>query len=351
VQARNLPLPAETEAQLDDLEQQRERLQQQIEETDEEEYYALYEQLEAVEQSIEAIQRNRPRQYAKRTKAYCGVLVGIRSNGELGLIYGLVRKEDRPEFGPTAPTDDESDDASATLETPRQPEGDANESRTYSSALLLDLSQHKTAAIAAELTKQPEIALATVVYTLVLNHFGLDLHVYGSHSSVQLSSKAAHLEGAEDARACIELNTQRQDWLAQFPKNATELWQWCITRTQDTLLALLAFCTALAVDGVEANKDSSHKSRLNHADQLANALRMDMGNWFTPTADNFFKRVSKAQIARALTEAGKPLRPEGFKNKKEELAAIAEKEVRGTGWLPEPVRIDATPGTGKGENG
>jgi ParB family chromosome partitioning protein len=65
---------------------------------------------------------------------------------------------------------------------------------------------------------------------------------------------------------------------------------------------------------------------------------MDMTKWFTPTADNFFARVSKPQILAALSEAGKKA-PDASKLKKAELASQAAAAIQGTGWLPTPVRI------------
>ena len=67
---------------------------------------------------------------------------------------------------------------------------------------------------------------------------------------------------------------------------------------------------------------------------------MDMTRWFEPTAENFFGRVSKAQTLSALSEAGKTV-PDSAKLKKAELAAMAEQELHGTGWLPAPVRTTA----------
>ena len=66
---------------------------------------------------------------------------------------------------------------------------------------------------------------------------------------------------------------------------------------------------------------------------------MDMRDWFVPTADNFFGRISKDQIANALTEAGRPLGLQELKGKKDQLASIAAKDIQDTGWLPEPLRI------------
>ena len=79
-----------------------------------------------------------------------------------------------------------------------------------------------------------------------------------------------------------------------------------------------------------------------HANALGLALRMDMAQWFTPTADNFFSKVSKSRIVQALAEAGTPLMIDTAPLKKADLAARAEKAIQNTGWLPEPLRIIPT---------
>jgi ParB family transcriptional regulator, chromosome partitioning protein len=92
------------------------------------------------------------------------------------------------------------------------------------------------------------------------------------------------------------------------------------------------------VNGVQS-KNSNDGERLKHVDDLARALRIDMTKRFTPTAENFFGRVSKSQIAEALEEAGKPAGVGTLAFKKADLATVAEKEMRGTRWLPRPLRI------------
>jgi ParB family chromosome partitioning protein len=92
---------------------------------------------------------------------------------------------------------------------------------------------------------------------------------------------------------------------------------------------------------VQSKTDNS-AARVQHADALAGALGLDITKWFTPTAENFFLRVSKSNIADALAEAGKPLTGDGLNRKKTDLAALAEKEIAGTDWLPKPMRISAT---------
>ncbi len=109
-------------------------------------------------------------------------------------------------------------------------------------------------------------------------------------------------------------------------------------QTQEKLLELLAYCVSRTVDGVEFKNDNDPQ-RLQRADAVARALGCDMTKWFTPTASNFYSRVSKARIADALAEAGKPVDADGLKQKKVDLASQAEASTTGTGWLPEPVRV------------
>jgi ParB family chromosome partitioning protein len=212
---------------------------------------------------------------------------------------------------------------------------------SYSATLTECLTQHKTAAIAVELMQHPKVALAAVVHGLVLSQFGLDLHLYRSATSIQLSTTQPHLGTVEADTACKNLEQQRKQWIAQFPRSSGALWRWCLERDQDALLSLMAFCAAKSLNAVRAKGESAKCHRLQHADAIATALGMDMMKWFTPTAENFFKKIPKSLMLAAMTEAGKPPTIDAAKLKKAELAEFAERTLRGTGWLPEPLRIRA----------
>ena len=174
---------------------------------------------------------------------------------------------------------------------------------------------------------------------LVGQEFRLDWHQYGRSSSLQLSSQPPSLTAAEGSPACLFVEEQRQAWLRQVPTESDGLWHWCVEQDQDTLLRLLAFCAARSVNGIQAKSDYSYRERLAHANALGLALQIDMAQWFTPTADNFFLKVSKSRIVGALAEAGTPLMVDTTQLKKADLAARAEKAIQNTGWLPEPLRI------------
>ena len=74
------------------------------------------------------------------------------------------------------------------------------------------------------------------------------------------------------------------------------------TQPQDILLDLLACCAACTVNAVQSKSDSVDNERSLHADRLAAALRLDMAVWFTPTAANYFRRISKTGILAAFQE-------------------------------------------------
>ena len=90
----------------------------------------------------------------------------------------------------------------------------------------------------------------------------------------------------------------------RLPRESAPLFTWCLEQEQSTLLELLAFCAACTVDAVTAKQDCESR-RIAHADALASALNLDMVQWFTPTAENYFSRVGREQIVSAVCGANK----------------------------------------------
>ncbi len=99
-----------------------------------------------------------------------------------------------------------------------------------------------------------------------------------------------------------------------------------------------AFCVARTVNAILLKADRPDSGRIKHAECLAKALHLDMAAWFTPTAANYFSRISKAGIIAALKEQKGAEAPSWSGMKKTDLAALAEREIAGTGWLPELLR-------------
>ena len=331
-----VPMSAATQKTLAKLQEKAAQLQEEIDAQEDDDVRELIATLTEAEDAAESIRAKHVGTYDAGAKAKSGVIITIGNDGQPEFICGLLRKQDIAALQ----TDASADEPEApTGETHSSPDAEAQDSTAgYSAALIESLTTHKTAAIAAELAQNPRIALAAVVHAQVLSQIGMSLNVYRHSTCLGISAHVTSLSQAADSPAFASLEKREQDWLRDLPHDADQLWQWILTRDQETLLRLLAHCAASSVNAIERKQDQDGPGRLIHADQLANALGMDMTKWFTPTADSFFARVSKPQILAALTEAGKTA-PDASKLKKAELASQAAAAIQGTGWLPAPVRI------------
>ena len=335
--APELPLSQEQQAELTELQEKRDAVLnglQEIGEEEEEDLDAqpLYDRIDEIDGRMAAIRRNRRAAYSDDVKGICGVVVSIGQTGEPEFVYGLLRKEDEK--------DAIQAESTVTTDCPTSVEAKPERESSGLSAVLIEtLTQHKAAAIAAELSRQPSIALAALVHALVLAEFGMDLHLYRAQSCLQVSSQKTYLEAANPCLALSTLDKEKVYWLERLGKVRDTLWQWCLEQDQETLLTLLAYCVSRTVNGVKSKADENSNVRYQQADALAAELRIDMTQWFTPNAENFYSKVSKSCITQAFAEAGKPLRAESQKLKKAELASLAESELKNTGWLPESIRI------------
>jgi len=333
-----VPLSAATQKKLAKLEEKAAQLQEEINAQEDDDVRGLIAKLTETEDAAEAIRAKHAGTYDADAKAKSGAVITIGNDGKPKFICGLLRKQDIAALQMDAPVEEAEARTSQTGSSPAAVAEAEDCTADYSAALIESLTAHKTAAIAAELAQNPRIALASVVHAHVLSQIGMSLNVYRHSTCLGMSASVTSLSQAADSPAFASLEKREKDWLRELPHDADQLWQWMLARDQDTLLRLLAHCAASSVNAVERKQDQGGPGRLIHANQLASALGMDMAKWFTPTADNFFARVSKPQILAALTEAGKTA-PDASKLKKAELASQAAAAIQGTGWLPAPVRI------------
>ena len=64
----------------------------------------------------------------------------------------------------------------------------------------------------------------------------------------------------------------------------------------------------------------------------------DMRQWWTPSVEGFYGRLSKAALVEAVTEAGVTADAPFDSVKKAEAAAMAAKALKDSSWLPLPLR-------------
>jgi ParB family transcriptional regulator, chromosome partitioning protein len=317
-----VPLTGEEQQQFDSLQAEYTALNDAWCESDDEDAPERLDELEKLISDIE----DRDGVWTPEQLAIAGAVVSIDHAGKVKIERGYVKPEDMPKqpkktkpAGVSGATDTEAVEA---------------ETSGLSAALVESLTAHRSAALAATLLDAPDKGLATIVYALVL-----DIFDHGHDTAIELSGKTQSLELVEGSPAFQRLEQARDSWGQSIPGNPDDLWQWCLEQDQSVLLDLLTFCAACMVNAVQRKADRPGCPRLEHAGKLSVAVNLDMKAWFTPNAEGYFSRVSKPQILDALTAArNQPPAPAWDKLKKAELAALAEREVAGTGWLPDILR-------------
>ncbi len=318
------PLSPKLAKELAALEQEYDTLEAAWEQDPDAEYP---ERLNEISDRIDAINEGRDDVWPPETLAIAGAVVRIGYSGKLDIDRGFVLPADRPKKTPATKTVTNDDGSVETVEVA--------ETSTLPASLVESLTLHRTAAISAELMNRPDIALAALVHTLAAQVF-LDSASGNTCLGIHITGKS--LLGIEGTTSFNAIAGARESWGNRIPGSPEALWTWCLEQDQQVLLDLLAFCLARSVNAVRTKRDSADDHRFAHADRLADTLKLDMAAWFTPTAENYFTKVSKTGILEALTEAKGDIAPAWNKAKKGELAVLAERQVAETGWLPEPLR-------------
>ena len=313
-QGKPQPMPAKQAKALAKVEAAREALAAKDELTDEE-----AEKLEALDAQAAALAEV-PVAWSERQKKRCGAVVSLGYDGELEITRGLIAPADlkAERASPDETQDGGGEGASASAEP---------ESAGLSKALRDDLVAQRTAALRAVVAGNTPVALAALAHALVLPLFYLG---YAETAlEVRGVSPALRGEGIDDNRGSKDMMARLADWHHRVPEQPEAVWDWLLTLDQPTLLDLLAYCAAAMVKPQVGPQ----------MDQLAAAAKLDLAQWWAPTAKGYFSRVSKAQIAEAVTEGVNAQAAANIASlKKVEMAERAEALLAATGWLPPLVR-------------
>jgi len=302
------PLPEKLQAEYDKLAAERKKLDAKKNLTEQDE-----DRLSEIDDRVWQLDRERPEVFTSEQRALAGAFIEIERDGKLDIQRGYVTPEDAKSIKP------------GSTDSPAKPK--SAERAGLSQSLLADLTGHRTAAMAALLAGSPRVALVAIVHSLGMKAFYSNSFGGAVDFDVAATSYPPGFRDRCKSRGIDEIEKLRKQWKETLPAKQSEFWQWCIDASDKTLLSLLAFFAALTC---------------RNTDQLGAPLGLDMNKWFTPTADNFFGRIGKDEILKAVKEAtGKPVAPATGKLKKSELAVFAERAVKDSGWLPKPLRVPA----------
>jgi ParB family chromosome partitioning protein len=258
-------------------------------------------------------------------KANTGAIVGIDHDGKLDIRRGLIRPEDKAAARKAA----KAGKSNGT--------GKKGEAPPLPSALVENLTAHRTAALQTMLAGNPKVALVAVVHALALDCFTTAVSASCVNVSAKMTCLAVSAEGIDGSPATKLFAATTKAATKGMPKQPEKLWAWLMAKDQKALLAILAVCAASTVDAVEKRRGADHG--LEHAAQLAAALKLDMTQYWQPTAEGYLGRVSKALICDAVREGvgpGAAAKIDGLK--KDAMAKRAEALLAGKGWLPALLR-------------
>ena len=295
----------------------------------------LGEQLQTLEDGLQG--------YGASVKAAAGAIVTIDRNGEAVIHRGLLREAEakalrtlerlRQGFGSVeGEAENENDDEGEDDEQPK--------AAAISDRLAQRLSAHRTAALQIEVARHPQAALAALVHGMVQtvlqdSRYGHDLPL-GVRLTVQ-----DRLEGMApdwpESPAAVALREMQQVAGQALPEDSAELFAVLLAMEQGELVKLLAVCVASTVDVV-----TPHATAHQPGKELAQAVGLDMAAWWQPSAEGYFKHVSKAVILQAVGEYAPEHVARLAKLKKADIASEAERLADDTGWMPAFFKAEDT---------
>ena len=275
-------------------------------------------------------------------KRHAGVIVTINREGDAEIIRGLVREADRKRMaGALMAARGPERGASGTAGTAGTvAAGTEARAQDCSEGLLRRLSAHRTVALQAVLARNTPLALAALALVFVRHVFGDDYRRAASALQVTPQPSANALVAAADDLAqssgWLAMEAAKQAWKARLPQESSEWLIWLIGLPQAELLGLLALCTSLTVNALPS------AGACVEVNALAEAVGLDMADWWEPTPEGYRNHVPKARIVQALKEADPTLADDGVGNmKKDVLVAKAASRLAGKRWLPPQLRRPA----------
>lgn len=283
------------------------------------------------------------RAWTLEQKAACGVVVSL-CDGELCVQRGVQKKpQNEAKEGPG-----ENGSSGSLHEVSSKP--DVTEG--ISAPLLKKMSSERTLAVQAALVQQPEKAVALMVWRLcscVFDYCNTTRHPFVIRLEVHHSGLANEAPTGEEGQAWLSLMQEKVRLEALLPEGWKKDYTTFFALDGETLMSLMAFCTACSVDGVQT-RTMGHTTQ-SDLDGVETALGFHLRDWWQPTADNFLGLLSKNQIVEALKEAGQTgAASDVARMKRSDAADLAETMLSKTRWVPAWMRSpDAQPDVAEGE--
>ena len=292
---------------------------------------ALHERREQVAGQLRVIE-DALQDYTPDVRGVAGAIVTLDGEGSVEIHRGLLREAEAKALRTLHRLRQGFAGGGAANEDGGNETDEASKAASLSDRLAQRLSAHRTAALQIEVARHPQVALAALVHGMVQTV--LQPGCYGDRLplGVRLTVQD-RLEGAApdwlESPAAVALRELQQVAGEALPQDSAELFTVLRAKPQDELMRLLAVCVAATVDVVTPRATPSQPGFA-----LAQAVGLDMAAWWKPTAEGYFRHVSKAVILAAVGQFAPSHAARLAKLKKADIAREAERLAEGTGWMP-----------------
>ena len=322
VRPRTRPLTQDESQAVADLEAEIESLDNELETDADNE--ALWTARDAAEARLDALQASF-QTWDQAELAHAGAVITIDRNGDPIIARGLIKRADLKAIRKVqrATTAVEGD-----AENEPRADGEREKSTGLPRSLVERLTSARTRALRAELSANPQVALALNVMTLIRR----------SAARTDMPGLAITVApvGFEDddrfERERADASTAHAD--ADLARLASE--------PPEKLLQLLALFIAEALDVTHDGGSPSAERTQATADDLASVLDLDMSRYWEASAE-FWEKAPKAYTIEAISatpamaklseKARKPKLAALTKMKRADLARVAQRQIKD--WLPD----------------
>ena len=319
-------LTSEQKAEAKQLTDEKKQLEEQLDGADADDEWEHAPRVEQITARLAEINNNAEiNKWSAKVRAKAGIVAYLK-DGKIRFQRGLMKMEDVKQA-------EKVEREKIKQETPPSEMG-------LSSVLVTSLSSERTLAVMAALVQNPAVALALHTHTMATKVFGTGYTttVLDTRLEIQRSTLLGNAPTAAEGAAEHELSKLYAQWKAKLPEGWKDDFSWLLAWEAAEILALLAFCVGLALNGMQsfASKEGKVGDKLT---TVENALEFDLCDWWKPTKENYFGRISKEQISDALLDAGKSAQAaSALKMKKGDAAQLAEDELATLRWLPNCFR-------------
>ncbi|MCD9230454.1 ParB/RepB/Spo0J family partition protein [Ralstonia pseudosolanacearum] len=291
-----------------------------------EQYATLSEEWDRIEGELDDID---DRLQVVDDKTHAGVVVYFQNNAR-HILRGVIKPEDKKAVTKLARAAAQSQPGSGQ-------DAPATDARPLSERLARTLTAQRTAALQAVLIERTDVALTTLAYGLVSSLWAERYWRYNAIGIRTTDTDHALTQAdasIEQTRAWHQVTAAREAWAARLPEDRAELWAVLLAMPREELLSLLAFCTAVTVDGIQSRPDA------HETDAVAQAVALDMGDWWEATPESYLSHVPKAHVLTAVTEGASAAEAAPLAAmKKGPMVEAAARALAGKRWLPPALRV------------